>query len=192
VILPSWYLIKWITNFYSDKKYIRAYKPISLIHLVIINSTLLFLIGTAGFTKLKQHTVSPALLPQITLTGYTKEIVNNDILKFEKKGILIYIKPLPRFYGAEHNPMICWTGSGYLFTKINTKTVNGIEIYTGILKKANDTIYSAWWFGNGTYQTIKQAEWRWKMLKGDNFYLMNINSDNEELLYTEIDRLFKK
>lgn len=112
----------------------------------------------------------------IQLIGYQKTILENNVLKFENKEALIYMKPTA-FYTPEHNPMVCWTGSGYEFQLINKEVIKGIEVYTGTLIKGKDKIYASWWFDNGPVKTIDQLNWRWQGAKGSKgFYLVNVNA----------------
>ena len=116
----------------------------------------------------------------ITLKGYQKTFLQNNVLKFESKEALIYMKPTS-FYAPEHNPMICWTGSGYEFQLIKKEIIKGTEIYTGTLLKGNDKIYASWWFDNGNMKTINQLQWRWNAARGDQkFYLVNVNATKSE------------
>jgi len=116
----------------------------------------------------------------IALKGYRKTLLQNNVLKFENKEALIYMKPTS-FYAPEHNPMICWTGSGYEFQLIKKEMINGTEIYTGTLVKGKDKIYASWWFDNGKMKTIDQFLWRWNAARGDQgFYLVNVNASKSE------------
>lgn len=116
----------------------------------------------------------------IALKGYQKTFLQNNVLKFENKEALIYMKPTS-FYAPEHNPMICWTGSGYEFQLIKKEIINGTEIYTGTLVKGKDKIYASWWFDNGNLKTINQFQWRWNAARGDKeFYLVNVNASKSE------------
>lgn len=116
----------------------------------------------------------------LSLKGYQKTNLENNVVKFENKKALIYLKPTP-FYAPEHNPMICWTGSGYEFQLIKKEIVNGTEIYTGTLVKGKDKIYASWWFDNGKMKTINQFRWRWNAIKGNQaFYLVNVNTIKRE------------
>lgn len=115
-------------------------------------------------------------LNTLQLSGYQKNILANDVIKFENPEAIIYYKPTP-CYAPEHNPMICWTGSGYEFTFIEKRMVKGIEIYTGTLEKGKDKLYAAWWFDNGKLKTINPLSWRWTAAKGGSpFYLVNVNT----------------
>ncbi len=184
VIIPSYFLIKWMAG--KNKVPQLPQKKI-IKNSILLNTLLIILTLGIGFAKIRQIQVKPISIPH--LPGYKEELLNNDVAKLEKPGILMYIKPLSKFYGAEHNPMICWTGSGYQFSRISTRTVSGKEIYTGVLKKNKDIIYAAWWFDNGKHQTISQMDWRWRAIKGENFYLVNVNSGDKETLYTEVRNL---
>lgn len=118
----------------------------------------------------------------LQLPGYKKQTLANGIMKFENSRSLIYIKPTV-FYAPEHNPMICWKGSGYEFKSIRKQMRSGKEVYTGILTKGKDKIYTSWWFESKNLQTINQFDWRWKALKdNDQFYLININASSPSVL----------
>jgi exosortase N len=115
----------------------------------------------------------------IALKGYKKEILESGVIKFVSSNALVYLKPTP-FYGPEHNPMICWQGSGYVFSSIRKQVIAGRQIYSGVLTKGSDKIYAAWWFDNGSLQTISQVQWRWAAAKGATpFYLVNVNANSE-------------
>lgn len=125
------------------------------------------------------------------INGYQKEILSTGIMKFENDNSLVYIKPM-NFYAPEHNPMICWTGSGYEFKQINKETICGKEIYTGLIKKDKEMIYTAWWYDNGKHKTINQFDWRWEAAKGkDDYILININAATKDQLIIETKKLLK-
>jgi exosortase N len=154
------------------------------------------LIGLIAFksSNLKKDIIKQNLLPDIChIDEYNKEIVNNHVIKFKKENALVYVKPVNSFYGAEHTPMICWTGSGYEFKNIHKKTINNTEIYTGKLQKGEDILFTAWWFDNGNYKTIDQLDWRWRVMNGEEeFSLINVNSVNEKDLINEVNKILNK
>lgn len=142
----------------------------------------LVLLGCIIFLSVNSGKKVPSDLSKdnITLKGYQKTNLENNVLKFENKEALIYFKPTP-FYAPEHNPMICWTGSGYEFQLIKKEIISGTEIYTGTLVKGKDKIYSSWWFDNGKIKTINQFQWRWNGVKeNQGFYLVNVNTTKSE------------
>ncbi len=97
----------------------------------------------------------------------------------ENEQTLIYIKSIAGFYSSDHHPMICWSGSGYSFAKVHTDRIAYREVYSGILTKGEETLYTAWWYDNGIRHTTSQWNWRWDMLKGNRPYaLVNITATN--------------
>ncbi len=119
-----------------------------------------------------------------------KTILPDGIVKYENGEILAYIKPILGFYAAEHSPLICWQGSGFAFGEVKLDTINGLEIYTGTLKKGNDTLQTAWWYDNGITRTASQTTWRASILRGQpNFNLINISANNELVLRENIKKI---
>lgn len=123
----------------------------------------------------------------IDLPGFTKYEMTSGITRFYNKDALIYLKPTV-FYAPEHDPMICWTGSGYEFTTIQKEKIKGTEIYTGTLEKGRDKIYAAWWFDNGSIKTVNQLQWRWAAAKGQHpFCLVNVNAASKQSLRKQVE-----
>lgn len=138
---------------------------------------ILFTIIAFLSVNLKQHIVNKKY-NNTSFKGYEKTNIEGNVIKLESKEALIYIKPTA-WYAPEHNPMICWKGSGYDFKTIKKETINGTEIYTGILTKGADKIYSSWWFDNGITKTVSPLQWRWEGAKSNNFYLINVNTTKQ-------------
>lgn len=133
--------------------------------------------------SIDQYISKPAA---ISLKGFQERQLENGIMKFENKEALVYVKPTV-FYAPEHDPRICWTGSGYVFKSIRKEKWNGLELYTAILEKHKDKIYAAWWFDNGKIQTTDQILWRWKDMKGQHrFYLINVNTSSRASLEAQV------
>ncbi|MEL7147891.1 MAG: exosortase N [Bacteroidota bacterium] len=55
----------------------------------------------------------------ITLNGFSTEVVKSGVTKLQNDHTLIYIKPPVYPYRSDHDPRICWQGSGYSFKKID-------------------------------------------------------------------------
>jgi exosortase N len=166
---------------------------ISVIMKYIINVVLIISASLLSGNIIEGNSKPWAINEKINLAGYKKEICPLNVVKFENANALIYVKPVKSFYRAEHSPMICWTGSGYEFREIKKVNINGIEIYTGVLTKGNDRIYSSWWFDNGKYKTINQLEWRRKVICGESdFNLINVNTLDEKKLIIETQKILKK
>jgi exosortase N len=118
-----------------------------------------------------------------------KNISAFGVTKLETKNALIYKKLIPSFYAAEHNPTICWKGSGYNLGSIEEVNINGKNIYMGVLEKENEKLYTSWWFTNGKICTNSQLEWRFVALKtGDQFALINLTTSSKMALINETEK----
>ncbi|RKR82428.1 exosortase N [Mucilaginibacter gracilis] len=130
--------------------------------------------------------------PPVNLAGYKKTCLDGGIIKFENKEALIYVKPT-LFFAPEHDPMICWRGSGYRLENVKAEQISGHNIYTATLQKGPYKIFAAWWFDNGKTQTINQLTWRCKAAHGDgSFYLINVNAATAQSLNNKVTALFAK
>ncbi len=119
------------------------------------------------------------------LTGYTVERIDADILKLKNAASLVYIKHIEGFYNTEHNPMICWKGSGYSFERVEKNKIDGQYLYTAVLTKGEEQLYTAWWYDNSKNRTISQMNWRLDVLKGGADYaLVNITCAD----YSDLNR----
>ena len=155
------------------------------LHLVLFG-VLLFI--AARITKADNLVIAST---QIQIGGYHKKQLEGGILKFENSKALIYIKPTA-FYAPEHDPMICWVGSGYVFKSIRQEGIAGNTVYTATLTKKHDKIYAAWWFDNGAVKTINQFSWRWEAARNDGqFYLVNVNAASPEELHKTAGEMLK-
>lgn len=124
------------------------------------------------------------------LPGYSYVSLEDNIVKQTTAHSLLYVKGIPGFYFTDHQPMICWKGSGFGFYKIQEQTVQGARIYTAELKKDKSTLYTAWWYESRARRSSSQLEWRWDALcSGNKYYLVNITVEKETLLEPEIQRL---
>ena len=159
------------------------------IHLAILAGVALvaFKISTAD-TFSKFRIPSQEKVPRYKITSYTPGIV-----KLEDSETLVYIKYIRGFYDTEHNPMICWTGSGYQFEKMKEETIAGRNVLTATLIKSNEKLYSAWWYDNGKRSTTNQFKWRWDLLKGSNHYiLVNVTCSTKEELNDEVQKIVNR
>lgn len=112
------------------------------------------------------------------------------IVKLENQQSMIYIKYIRGFYDTDHNPMICWKGSGYEFQKAAQETVNGHSIYTGQLTNNGDSLHTAWWYTDGGSVTTSQLQWRWDMLRTRKIYaLVNVTGATKEGLANQIKKI---
>jgi exosortase N len=119
--------------------------------------------------------------------GYRISWYDHDVIKMEDEHALIYVKPLKGFVYTDHNPLICWTGSGYQFKNVEEQNWNGIALFTGVLVKGKDKLYTAWWYDNGKMTTTDQWTWRWNMLRSHKaFSIVNVSANDVETLKREV------
>lgn len=70
--------------------------------------------------------------------------------------------------------------------------MGGIETYAGELQQGDQTLYTAWWFDNGVYQTIGQLDWRWRTLRGQQqFAIVNISAVTKAELNARVTTMLK-
>ncbi len=108
-----------------------------------------------------------------------RKITKDGFYQLTKPGLLVYLKPLPDWWSAEHSPAVCWRGGGYELRHVREQRVGNKSVYTAELTHENrPTLYTAWWFTNGTHQTIGQVDFRWRMARGEpGFALVNITAE---------------
>ncbi len=190
VIIPLIYLSKY---FFGKRNQMDEFNnpPKDLASILRINLFIVALIFYAGF-RINSFSAKSLNNNKFFMDGFKKEVLENKITKFENGHALIYLKPM-NFYNVEHNPLICWTGSGYEFKSINKERLNNIEIFTGTMEKGKDKIYTAWWFDNGSLKTISQFDWRLEAIKSDTeFCLVNISAGTKDELINETKKLLKQ
>jgi exosortase N len=139
----------------------------------------------------KNNRPIPHSLPQVS--GYIGAYYDSDVIQYRNASALVYIKKINGVFSAEHNPAMCWLGSGYIFESIDQASFQGVAVYTGILKKGNERLYTAWWFDNGHNRTLGQLDWRWEVLKGSKPYsVVNVTAADKRLLNEEIYKIISR
>jgi len=195
ILLPVWalclLLIKVIPSKKEKQKKIRKPKQTlfqnqyfsTLIHGVCC--ALLWVTALQVSNKSENNTI--VSIPDIP--GYTVVPFSQNVLKLENDSSLVYIKQIRWFCDTEHNPMICWKGSGYSLSHIRETILNEQLIYTALLQNGEDILYTAWWYSNGQTSTNSQLHWRRDMLLGSPPYsLLNVTTADESLLESETGR----
>lgn len=193
VILPASFLCKWMTRNYgkSEITLVRsakqpAYKTKTAFHCTVAGCILLSSFTTMTHNYSSDNPVRKAPVIQ----GYASHLVDENIIKLENAVSLVYIKKIPGFYAADHTPLICWRGSGYVFSRISEEDLHGTTVYSGILQKGDEQLYTIWWYANTQHVTTKQLEWRWDVLKGANNYsIVNITCSSEKLVKEEAEKI---
>ncbi|WP_266368524.1 exosortase N [Tellurirhabdus rosea] len=148
---------------------------------------LLSLMLVAGFVWLPRQEgerTEPVAMP-----GYVVRKLENGFVQYSKTGVLVYVKPVRTVWATEHNPYVCWRGSGYEFGRVEEGRLNGQPLYRGQLSRGGHTLHTAWWFSNGREITTSQLRFRHRMLQGERaFWLINVTVDqarDEAAVYQE-------
>jgi exosortase N len=149
-------------------------------------------INLCSYHILSTDTYEHFNLPDTRIGKYKASQHSPGIVKLESQSSLLYIKYVRGFYDTDHNPTICWKGSGYEFQQIQQNNINGFSIYTALLVKGKEKLYTAWWYGNGKNNTTDQFIWRWDMVKGSNPYaVINVTAPEKQILFNEVNDIIK-
>jgi exosortase N len=195
VIVPLLFLIPWIVRRYGKPVVLhrKYYVLRSAVKMFLLNVLLPVGLITTFFIN-QPREVSRQVLSNLPATpGYVVQSLPGNIIRIQNDTLLVYIKHIPASYYTEHNPMICWKGSGYNFYKVEEKLVGGHTIYTALLQQEKDQLYTAWWYDNGVASTSSQLQWRWDMLMGARPYsLVNVTASSERELRLAINEMLTK
>jgi exosortase N len=104
-------------------------------------------------------------LTQSSIDHYQIAPSGPGVLKLTDDKSLVYLKFIQSFYGTDHNPTICWKGSGYEFGEARSEAIGGQQVYTATLHNGSEQLCTAWWYSNGPVNTVNQWNWRWQMLR---------------------------
>ena len=97
--------------------------------------------------------------------------VNKEVFKIETPEKLTYIKT------PSHNPMVCWTGSGYKIIESKKVLVNKEEIWFNKMEKNNQNYTSYWWYeSNGKKYSSLIEVLLIKLIYGQPIFLINETS----------------
>lgn len=130
--------------------------------------------------------------PQARLGAYKAREFQPGVLQLADGSHLVYVKFVRGFYDLEHNPTICWSGSGYSFADVQEEVMGGTRIYTARLVQGKESLYTAWWYGNGRTNTNRQWEWRRQMLAGaPRFAVVNVTASSRAACAAEAMRLLR-
>jgi len=157
----------------------------------------LLILSCISLLALRVYNTDTYKMPNISLLNQNKDFGVTQyapgILKLQDTKSLIYIKYIRGFYDTDHNPMICWKGSGYVFEQIQVEKMDDREIYAGVLVNGQEKLYSAWWYGNSQSSTVSQFEWRWDMLKGEKKYaVVNVTCSDRDELQKQVKKIFRQ
>lgn len=193
ILIPLYLLGKWLVFNYGHKpaisnKNITIITPIGKGVLLLAALSLMFIGIHIDHKRSQPDVVAHA---KINAPAYVITQMEDGVTKLVNHSTLVYVKPIPEFFSGEHTPLICWKGSGYTFKNTLKANISGHEIYYGQLIKNNEALYTAWWYDNGSVQTIDQFDWRLRMMRGEeNFSLINVSASDENTLLNTIHSIF--
>ncbi len=149
------------------------------------------IVGTSGLRT--EYGIAQPSPEREQLTGFSKKKLPDGITAFSNGQALIYIKPIRGFYSTDHNPAICWSGSGYVFKGLKETKMGSAKVYTAALRRNKHTLYTAWWYESGANRTISQWKWRKNNLQyGRPYYLVNITAANETALELAVENYMQE
>lgn len=165
----------------------------SLNRQVLMHTVLLLIISYCTLAVARANNKAQKITgPVQTITGFEASRVEANIIKLYNPQCLVYIKRIPGFYSADHNPGICWKGSGYDFKQVTHTSVNGQPVYTAVMENGQHKLYTAWWYDNGMVRTTSQFTWRWTTLKqGKDFSLVNVTTTDQQQLLQQVRQLLQ-
>ncbi|PWV56655.1 exosortase N [Chitinophaga sp. S165] len=192
VIVPLLFLIPWLVRRYGKPVVLhrKYYILRSAVKLFLLNALLPVGLITAFLVNKPRETGNQLLSGLPAMKGFAVQPLPGNIIRIQNDTLLVYIKHIPASYYTEHNPMICWKGSGYNLYKVKETLVAGHTIYTALLQQDKDQLYTAWWYDNGVATTNRQLEWRMDMLLGAHAYsLVNVTASSEEELRLAVNKI---
>lgn len=133
-IIPMLFAIRF---FKPNKQEIKITKKLYPIFFIIIPAVLVF--TTSFKIKKEQHynlleNLDPEYQNQIGVW------VNKEVFKIVTPDKLVYIKT------SNHNPLICWTGTGYKIIESKEVKKGNENIWRVKMEKNNIQYYSYWWY----------------------------------------------
>jgi exosortase N len=160
-ILPYYFLVNQYLNIniiQNQNQFLGKFR--------IVQIPLVFLVIAAFLSfKFKENRVEQRrdlVLAQLEIPGFTKEEKEDGVMEFRNDSLLIYIKPAIRPFEGGHPPQICWRASGFELSNFNELTSGSSSYMFGLLKKNKQQQFTAWWYDNGSVQTVHEWEWRKK------------------------------
>lgn len=191
VLLPSSFLIKNVVKKFAWEQQSLPAKQKGFKNVVTVNLLLFCFVCASAFYISKADTYKDYSLKTSTVADYKASVFTPGVIKLENATALVYIKYIRGFYDSDHNPTICWKGSGYDFQQTQQVVIDGHKIYKADLVNGKEKLYTAWWYGNGSDDnTTHPFTWRWNMMKSKKRYaVINVTAASEKELDEEVKRI---
>ncbi|WP_017496735.1 exosortase N [Flavobacterium sp. WG21] len=164
-IVPMLFIIKYIKPKIKNND-ANKIKP----KILIVLASFTVLLATS--IKIKNETETN-FHQEVSSEYHTKKgsWVNKEVFKIETAEKLTYIKT------PSHNPMVCWTGSGYKIIESKKVLINKEEIWFNKMEKDNQNYTSYWWYeSNGKKYSSLIEVLLIKLIYGQPIFLINETS----------------
>ena len=179
VLLPFYLISRWWNKHRKD----HISSPAAGFSRTTIRFSMVVALYVLSVWQSRATSTSTENEPFVNLAGFSQTELENHVVKLSNQEALIYIKPPVAPYKADHNPLICWQGSGYSFKKINYMHIGGHKVHFAELVKGEDKLYSAWWFQSIDTITSDQWQWRWDAIaKNQQYSMVNVTCATVEVL----------
>jgi len=143
--------------------------------------------ATSLWASIKPEPEAPVYLQELQIEGMTKFMVQKEVARFKGEESLIYVKAPTAPWRADHNPQVCWRGSGYKFSGVEQVVVAEASYMQAKLIREGDTLFTAWWYDSGQTQTSSTWEWRKRAFAGEEaFYLWNVTAPSSQELTDQV------
>ena len=151
------------------------------------------MLGNLIYPQLKEDTLDTKTA-DVEIDGYDKNLLTfpngYKVVQYEADNSLVYIKTQHPYRVTNHNPLICWQGSGYEVKNENLLEVGDKKVFTAQLVSDEEQLFTAWWYDNGSHKTTAHLDWRLRMMKGEKpFRMVNVSAVDFSALYQEVDYL---
>lgn len=184
-LLPCAFLIRWMMRRFGRD--IPMFRPAvsrkePWLHCVIILTLICGVAVTPAYVA-AQH-----VLPEIP--GYESAYAAEGIPRLTRGSTVVYLKGVQGFYGTEHHPMLCWTGSGFRFRDVCECRVGGVPVMRGVLERGGKRYLTAWWYASAGGHRYSGAGWRWDALRnGRRYCIVNVTAADSASLDEQVRSL---
>ena len=193
VLIPSFALTRFLVLKFGKPQVeaARQKQPDQKKNLVLQTGSFMLVACLCYYVNASQrNNYPPAAAPIVA--GYTATTTTDGVTQYRNESALVYLKRIHGFYYTDHNPVICWMGSGYSFSSIVEKDLDGTRIFTGVLKKGNEKMHTAWWYDDGVTRTNSQLVWRWTSLKNRrDFSVVNVMANDKAELEKQVSKILR-
>lgn len=192
VVIPVIFISRWMINRFGiplNKNAIKVDAGNWKKALLIVLSMCVL---ASGFHLRQKRKIDEVEHTSFKIKGLEPEEIKGGITKFADDEVLVYVKPIPEFFSGEHTPILCWRGSGYRFEHVTKLAVGRHKAFFAKLLKDEDTLFTAWYYTNGSIHTVDQYDWRIRMLRGEEkFSLVNVTASDPEILRLRLESLLE-